>query len=106
MWYMWHIFADIIQPFQIAANLTSSCLALLDNGIAMNGIFCGVTIASVNGKLIVDPTRKIICNTNAIFTFAVKRSAAGTEVLYIHIIYYIFIFIIFLSYLKEFLKKI
>ncbi|VDN56970.1 unnamed protein product [Dracunculus medinensis] len=66
---------------EIAANLTSSCLALLDNGIAMNGIFCGVTIASVNGKLIVDPTRKIICNTNAIFTFAVKRSAAGTEVI-------------------------
>uniref|UniRef100_A0A0N5ALD9 RNase_PH domain-containing protein n=1 Tax=Syphacia muris TaxID=451379 RepID=A0A0N5ALD9_9BILA len=71
--------AVTIQELQIdgsnlAAALNASCLALLDSGISMNGIFCGVNICDLNGKLMLDPNLQFCQKASSQFTFAVKCS--------------------------------
>lgn len=63
-----------IDGSELAAALTASCLALLDSGVYMNGIFCGITVCSTAGKLKLDPSRNEAVGADAQFTFAVKSS--------------------------------
>uniref|UniRef100_A0A915B7R1 Exoribonuclease phosphorolytic domain-containing protein n=1 Tax=Parascaris univalens TaxID=6257 RepID=A0A915B7R1_PARUN len=60
---------------EMAAGVTAVCLALLDSGIIMNGIFCGICVAHCDDTLILDPCRKIIINADSLFTFVFKSSA-------------------------------
>lgn len=58
----------LLQP---SASLNATCLACLDNGIVMKGIFCGITIASFEEKVIVDPDTATSSSADALFHFAV-----------------------------------
>uniref|UniRef100_A0A915B4Y6 Exoribonuclease phosphorolytic domain-containing protein n=2 Tax=Parascaris univalens TaxID=6257 RepID=A0A915B4Y6_PARUN len=65
---------------EMAAGVTAVCLALLDSGIIMNGIFCGICVAHCDDTLILDPCRKIIINADSLFTFVFKSSAIDHKV--------------------------
>jgi ribonuclease PH len=54
----------------LATSLTSACLALLDAGVSMHAIFCGVAVAQLDdGRLTL-----MISNAkvNNVFTFAIR----------------------------------
>ncbi|CAG9540589.1 unnamed protein product [Cercopithifilaria johnstoni] len=55
---------------EAAAALNAACLAALDSGIIMNGIFCGVTVAVSQGNLILDPTCAQCSSADTVYTFA------------------------------------
>ncbi|VDK83710.1 unnamed protein product [Onchocerca ochengi] len=55
---------------EAAAALNAACLAALDLGIIMNGMFCGITIAVSQGNLILDPVFAQCSSADTIYTFA------------------------------------
>lgn len=57
-----------------AAALNAVCLAALDLGIVMNGVFCGVTVAVFQGNLILDPNCTQCRSADSIYTFAFYSS--------------------------------
>ncbi|VDN82275.1 unnamed protein product [Brugia pahangi] len=59
---------------EAAAALNAACLAALDLGIIMNGMFCGVTVAVSQGHLILDPVCAQCSFADAVYTFAFYSS--------------------------------
>uniref|UniRef100_A0A0R3RS11 RNase_PH domain-containing protein n=1 Tax=Elaeophora elaphi TaxID=1147741 RepID=A0A0R3RS11_9BILA len=59
---------------EAAAALNAACLAALDSGIIMNGMFCGVTVAVSQGNLILDPGCAQCSSTDTVYTFAFYSS--------------------------------
>ncbi|KAL3994882.1 3' exoribonuclease family domain 1 protein [Acanthocheilonema viteae] len=59
---------------EAAAALNAACLAALDLGIIMNGMFCGVTVAVSQGKLILDPEYTQCSSADTFYTFAFYSS--------------------------------
>ncbi|EFO24808.1 hypothetical protein LOAG_03684 [Loa loa] len=59
---------------EAAAALNAACLAALDLGIIMNGMFCGITVATSQGNLILDPICPQCCSADAVYTFAFYSS--------------------------------
>ncbi|KAM3718938.1 Exosome complex component RRP46 [Dirofilaria immitis] len=60
--------------YEASAALNAACLAALDLGIIMNGMFCGVTVAVSQGNLILDPVCAQCSSADAFYTFAFYSS--------------------------------
>ncbi|XP_074163004.1 exosome complex component RRP46 isoform X1 [Sminthopsis crassicaudata] len=59
----------------LACCLNAACLALVDAGVPMRALFCGVTCAlDPDGALILDPTAKQEKEARAILTFALDST--------------------------------
>ncbi|KAK7797291.1 hypothetical protein U0070_020589 [Myodes glareolus] len=58
-------------PLLLACCLNAACMALVDAGVPMQALFCGVTCAlDSDGNLVLDPTTKQEKEARAILTFA------------------------------------
>ncbi|MFH4978402.1 hypothetical protein AB6A40_005111, partial [Gnathostoma spinigerum] len=63
----------------LASALTCTCLALLDSGIGMSGVFCGVCVAVVNDSLVLDPNAECESKADSIFTFTFKSPSSRSK---------------------------
>ncbi|XP_017358435.1 exosome complex component RRP46 isoform X10 [Cebus imitator] len=58
----------------LACCLNAACMALVDAGVPMRALFCGVTCAlDSDGTLVLDPTSKQEKEARAVLTFAVDN---------------------------------
>uniref|UniRef100_A0A914W9J4 Exosome component 5 n=1 Tax=Plectus sambesii TaxID=2011161 RepID=A0A914W9J4_9BILA len=65
-----------------AVCLTAGCLALLDAGIPMTAVFCGVSVALMpDDRLVLDPPLKEQKMATALFTFALKSAESEVEMI-------------------------
>ncbi|VDM38065.1 unnamed protein product [Toxocara canis] len=64
---------------EMAASATSACLALLDSGIAMNGVFCGICVSHSGDTFVLDPCLKVAAEADSIFTFVFKSFVTAAK---------------------------
>uniref|UniRef100_A0A087Y870 Exosome complex component RRP46 n=1 Tax=Poecilia formosa TaxID=48698 RepID=A0A087Y870_POEFO len=56
----------------LSCCLNAACMALMDAGLSMSCLFCGVTCAiSADGEIITDPTANSLQESRALMTFAI-----------------------------------
>ncbi|KAK2511225.1 hypothetical protein Q9966_016696 [Columba livia] len=68
-----HVLGDGGSPQLLACCLNAACLALLDGGVPLCALFCGVTCAlGPDGTLVLDPTARQEQDARAVLTFAIS----------------------------------
>ncbi|GCB59932.1 exosome complex component RRP46-like isoform X4 [Scyliorhinus torazame] len=56
----------------LSCCLNAACMALMDAGLPMRSVFCGVTcVIDSNGEILLDPTTKIEKEAAAVLTFSI-----------------------------------
>ncbi|GAB1291744.1 Exosome complex component RRP46 [Apodemus speciosus] len=65
----------VVLQVLLACCLNAACMALVDAGVPMRALFCGVTCAlDSDGNLVLDPTTKQEKEARAILTFALDST--------------------------------
>ncbi|CAD6194017.1 unnamed protein product [Caenorhabditis auriculariae] len=60
-----------------AAAINATCFALVDSGLPMKSLFCGVKVVLLNDDIIVDPTAQQEKAARAAYLFSFSRSSKG-----------------------------
>ncbi|XP_028818336.1 exosome complex component RRP46 [Denticeps clupeoides] len=62
----------------LSCCLNAACMALMDAGLPMSCLFCGITCSiSVDGQIITDPTAEQEKESRALMTFAIDSAQKG-----------------------------
>ncbi|NWI74784.1 EXOS5 protein, partial [Dryoscopus gambensis] len=65
----------VLQPQLLSCCLNAACMALLDAGLPLSSLFCGVTCAlQPDGTILLDPTARQEQEARAVLTFAIASS--------------------------------